>query len=176
MRLGVVAVLAVGGGLAQVALCRLEAFLHALTALDQWALRLVRLEAFLAVVLGRAAADAAGLGGCGVLLLPHQRVLGRLFVRRHAPPCTRRSAGRIAQRQIRAVHEELEATRPVAPLERLAELLGDAHRLVVRGLDEADDVPELELVMRPLARRATRLGCVALAPVAACDSPADLDA
>ena len=169
---GVVAVLAVRGCFAQVALGRLEAFLDALAALDHRTRRLVDGVTLLVLVLGPAPADAAGLGGGGVLLLARPADRRASLRSSSCAAGTGPSAGRIAQGQIRAVHDEVESARAVAALE-LSRPASRRRGWTARSrLDQADHVPRAELVVGPCARGARRLGRKALAPVLARDRPA----
>src|SRR5215211_1289937 len=102
VRARVVAVVAVGGRVAEVALRRLEALLDALAAFDQGPVGVVGGLALLAFVLGPRPADAAGLARGRGFLAAQQRVLGGPEVGVHAGPLAvfvvRRHAGDVPAR------------------------------------------------------------------------------
>ena len=58
----------------------------------------------------------------------------RVFVHGHAADVPARQLGESISGRSDAVHEQVEAARAVPALERLAELLGDADRLLVAGV------------------------------------------
>ena len=160
----------------EVALGRLEPLLDALAALDHGTRRLVDGVTLLVLVLGPASTDAPP---------PRrrrhppprwtQRILGRLFDHRHAPtiPARQRGeslSGRSVPYTTRSNPRVLWRPSSVSP-----SFSATRMELLVRRIDQADDVACAQLVVRPCARGARRLGRIALAPVLARDRPADLD-